>query len=369
MLTLQSANDIVILVIGVIGSGKSSFIQLLVEDDVNVGHGLGTGTTHVEFYDYRDERHQRNIYLIDTPGLNDATRSDATILKEIAFTLTSLSLRMLKAMCGESAYPHVVLVANMGGSTERDEASLSQLVSRQDWWGDMKAGGSQVTSHSNNAQSAGRILRLLIDARDEAVVLAIQRELVDENRSLEDTGTGRELGREIDQASEKLRARIRDMISAEQQAAESGLKSALARQRGEMQQDLERANESHKAIRMSLEKLTNEQALDMMKQLEREQKESEESLARLEKDLARAEARHSQLGKELSEELRQLSEQVDASKTDASISEMERRDMEARLKAVQRRRDKKAKGKRVMGELKRKIEIIQKRRRRRKQMG
>ncbi|KAF6821450.1 hypothetical protein CPLU01_12480 [Colletotrichum plurivorum] len=384
---------------GVVGSGKSSFIQLLVDDDVNVGHDLSTGTTHVKFYGFHDERHQRNVFLIDTPGLNDATRSDAAILKEIAFTLTSLyrkkiplagivylhdirakrmagsntrSLRMLKEMCGEPAYPHVILAANMGGSPDtaaRDETILRDLVSRPDWWGDMKAGGCHVTSHVNDVQSAERILQLLVNGQNNDTAFAIQREMVDENRSLEDTGAGRELEREIHEARDKLRASIGELMSEEQHATEVGLKSALARQREEMQQGLQRADEAHQAIQISLDRLSDEQGLEMLKRLEREQQENEDILAELEKDRARAQARQIQRETELSEESRQLAEQLSASGRNSSLSDTEMRNVQEKLRAVQMRRDEeKAKGEETMEELRNKKEAAEKRRLRRKQV-
>lgn len=354
---------------------------------------------HVEFYGYRDERNQRNVYLIDTPGLNDTTRNDAAVLKEIAFTLASLyrkkipltgilylhdigtnrmagssmkSLRMLKAMCGEPAYPHIVLAANMGGSPDiasRDEVNLRHLVSHSDWWGDMKAGGCHVVSHINHVPSAEKILQVLVDARDKNAVLAIQRELVDENRSLEDTGAGRELNREFHEARNRMRASITQLLSEEQQTTEAGLKSALARQREDIQKDLQMANEAHQAIQISLEKLTDEQGLEMMKRLEEEQKENEEILARLELDRARARARQIEREEELSKESRHLTERLSASKTNASLSEAERRDTEEKLRAVQMRRDEeKAKDKVTMEEFEKKEEAA-KRKMRRKELG
>lgn len=91
---------------GVTGAGKSSFVQLYVDDDVDVGHGLEScellsdfchpnrtkvgylGTVNVGIYVYRDQ-HGHAVYLVDTPGFNDAKKTDAEILKEISFTRRS----------------------------------------------------------------------------------------------------------------------------------------------------------------------------------------------------------------------------------------------------------------------------------------
>ena len=82
--------DIVIALMGVTGSGKSTLVSLLSDGPVRIGHELtsckttvsmasvhtltNTGTSEIEIYSfiYKDTR---RVYLIDTPGFDDTHRT------------------------------------------------------------------------------------------------------------------------------------------------------------------------------------------------------------------------------------------------------------------------------------------------------
>ncbi|KAJ4480271.1 P-loop containing nucleoside triphosphate hydrolase protein [Lentinula aciculospora] len=79
-------NDVVILVMGSTGTGKSSFIQLLTNNtSVKIGNNIDSLTSEVQVFRLLDHTSGHNIVVVDTPGFDDS-RSDITdtaILKKI----------------------------------------------------------------------------------------------------------------------------------------------------------------------------------------------------------------------------------------------------------------------------------------------
>ncbi|KAF6807901.1 hypothetical protein CMUS01_14012 [Colletotrichum musicola] len=284
------------MVMGVTGSGKSSFVQLLVDEEVDVGHGLEPCTVNVGIYLYGDQ-HGRTVYLIDTPGFNDAKKTDAEILKEVSFTLVALrkqgiaitgiaylhnitdrrmsgsSLKALKtfmAMCGKQSYPHVTLVTNMASdhsSSSAEEDILGQLVARTDWWGDMVTGGSRVMKHTGTAESAKEILQPLIAARYKGLLFTIQKELVDDGLDLDNTSAGRELNKEIGKAVEKLQVEMKRLREQSRETQNADMQSSLDEQRTELQKQVDQALESQRAMSITLEKLAREKLEEERKRL------------------------------------------------------------------------------------------------------
>jgi predicted GTPase len=60
------ADSIFILVMGMTGSGKSTFISLCTGQDVVIGHELYSCTADMAIFDFR--LGGRTVYLIDSPG-------------------------------------------------------------------------------------------------------------------------------------------------------------------------------------------------------------------------------------------------------------------------------------------------------------
>ena len=170
------------------------------------------------------------MFLIDTPGFDDTNRSDTDVLKDVAFYLSKVyqkdiklagiiylhritdmrmsgsslrNLNMFKKLCGDDSYKHVVLATTMWGNLNGPGLSYDKGVKREqdllktkEWWGLMHSRGSKVYQYTDNKESAMSIISYLIELRTK-VVLDIQREMVDERKTLEDTSAGQEIEREI----------------------------------------------------------------------------------------------------------------------------------------------------------------------------
>lgn len=73
---------------GATGSGKSTFINTVANEELKVGHGLASETNDVVPVEF--ELMDRRVILIDTPGFEDAECGDYDILIKITAFLEEL---------------------------------------------------------------------------------------------------------------------------------------------------------------------------------------------------------------------------------------------------------------------------------------
>ncbi|MCJ1255261.1 hypothetical protein MMC24_003077 [Lignoscripta atroalba] len=288
-----SDNDIVIAVMGVTGSGKSSFISSLTNGKAAVGHSLESCTSEVGIYNYLHKGNQK-VHLIDTPGFDDTHRSDTDVLKDIAFFMTTIyskkvklagmlylhritdvrmqgsalkNVHMFKELCGEGSLSTVVLATTMwnvlGQSRLSHEAAVereNELVQNDNFWGYMAKKGSSVVRHLGDTESAQNIISILVDKK-ESIVLDLQRQMVDEKQTLDQTAAGRFVQQELLEARKRYE---RDLLDY-QQSMEHALKekdaemiASIASQQREHEAKAARAIASERGLQISLEKLVQE---------------------------------------------------------------------------------------------------------------
>lgn len=243
----------VIALMGVTGSGKSTFASLL-SDNVSIGHGLRSGTAMAGFYGLRHHGSNRNVVPLDTSGFDDTTRPDAEILKEIAFVFAAIykagatlagiifphritdprmsggaikNLEIFKRLCGDGgeAYPSVVLTTNMWPGLDAGHAGYVAAERREGelrgtrYWGPILDGGASLARHDGSEVSARRIVDSIIDrSAGRGIVLQIQRELVDQGMTLDATAAGPYLQGEIRAAEEEFAAELRELQEAMDEA-------------------------------------------------------------------------------------------------------------------------------------------------------
>lgn len=261
---MSAQTQIYVAVMGVTGSGKSSFIKCCVEkNDIDIGHDLKScefnnsitstwlkltylnifiGTKDVMMHSFNHSPSVR-VNLIDTPGFDDGNDlSDADILKKISDWLANLyrggvklngllylhriidvrlqgsarkNLTVFQKVCGNDALKNVTLVSTMWDTINRDSQDLAkkrekQLLDDDEFWGEMvREHGTQVGRHYNTRESAMKLLKRFIDSPDTRVVVDLQQEVID-GKTLEETAAGLEVLSEINKAKalveEKLRA-------------------------------------------------------------------------------------------------------------------------------------------------------------------
>ncbi|KAK9775065.1 putative G domain-containing protein [Seiridium cardinale] len=222
-LTICGPNDIVIAVVGLTGAGKSTLISQCTGQNVEIGHDLDACTTLVEPFMF--ERNGHTVHLIDTPGFDGSTTSDALLLEDIAACLNQAythgvqvsgiiylhainspraqgsakkALRIVKKICGEDAYPVILLGSTMwnkedfGVAKRREE----ELINNRELWGDMIAAGSKSFKFYNDRASALVACDYIIQ-QGQKKTLALQHQMVNEHKSLNETEAGIEMHGEV----------------------------------------------------------------------------------------------------------------------------------------------------------------------------
>ncbi|KAI8181625.1 hypothetical protein K4K51_001695 [Colletotrichum sp. SAR 10_75] len=236
------------------------------------------------------------------------------------------SINMFKKLCGDDAYKHVVLTTSMWGDEENDAAKVSrenELKADEGFWGLMQSGGSKVMRWNNNSLSASAVVEHLLECRQRygLPTLQIQRELVKENRDLEDTSAGQEVGKELLEARKKMSQDVLDLKNEHEDALrmrDYELAEKLQKQKQETESKLRKAEEAQKALRIDLEQLLREKTEEFemkQKELRDQVAEADELAAKREKELrklnetlAQSEVSFQELRKEFDADRQRISE-------------------------------------------------------------
>ncbi|CAJ0550085.1 Ff.00g100150.m01.CDS01 [Fusarium sp. VM40] len=226
---MDDRTDGVILVMGVTGAGKSYFINQLKSDSAVEGHSMYSETRKCQavqiFLDDEDNDEKRSITVVDTPGFDDTLRGEAEIVAEItdylaAQHLSGLPLRgilylhkitdnritassqehlfLLRKIIGDSALTNVILVTTMWNILrleDRQRALQREQELIDGFWSPMIDRGSYVAQFNGTPQSAYPLIHQLADR--QSVVLDIQREIVDQDRSILETAAGASLAQKL----------------------------------------------------------------------------------------------------------------------------------------------------------------------------
>ncbi|KAF2652458.1 P-loop containing nucleoside triphosphate hydrolase protein [Lophiostoma macrostomum CBS 122681] len=252
-------DDIIIAVMGITGCGKTTFVNHFADSPLMIGHGLESCTQDVQIVPCTLEG-GRKIYLVDTPGFDDSYRSDSDILRELADWLNSAhksnikltglillhrildvrvggtgvrNIRMFKRLCGDDSLGSVVLATTMWdfirdgsiGDSREDELKTQEAL-----WKPLIQQGSKVFRQNDEQRSATKIIEYLMD-RKKPVTLDIQREMVDQNLTLAQTGAGTEVATDVEKQKLYYEKRLRDL--------ETQLQEAIAKNQQDRKEDLE----------------------------------------------------------------------------------------------------------------------------------
>ncbi|KAJ9643670.1 hypothetical protein H2204_001815 [Knufia peltigerae] len=233
----------IIAVLGLTGSGKSTFINRCIGSDVAVaGSQLNSITKSPQIYNM--EHRGLPVQLIDTPGFDDTDVSDVDRLQELALYLTSMYKH--KTNLTGIIYLHDVRSERVGGVALKNIQILQDLTGIENFnaitvatnfWTDPPAGRSlkhesalksepkffgtmlqasagywrlQMTETGGQTDCLGLIDQVLRH-KLPVTALTIQRELVDQELAFVDTRAGQRVYRELLNSTRESLERIKQL--------------------------------------------------------------------------------------------------------------------------------------------------------------
>lgn len=271
--------DIIIVIMGPTGSGKSSFIDKVVTEGMGEGVGHGSTSCTREVKATRCTLKGSSVVLVDTPGFDDTERSDWEILEIISNWLneeyqtgTILSallwfhrisdnrmggsplknLRVFEKLCGKCAMSKVVLVTTMWDEVEYHvgEARLEEL--KVTYWKAMISRGSKTFEYGNTRESAIQLIQSVVLRQQETTRKGVQLqvEISDLEMELRETAAGRELCSSLEELTRRRKELLR-RLQAEAKGADPRIAEDLRRECDELQAQLESILIRGQALRMT----------------------------------------------------------------------------------------------------------------------
>lgn len=166
---------------------------------------------------------------------------------------------MFKQLCGPDALKHVLLVTTMWDKVSEQEAIQreKELIDTPEFWGWMLSKGSSCHRHYNTEDSARDIVQHIAN-HDVPIATDLQKQLVDEQRALDETSAGRELQNEILKEKEKWANERRHIVKNMKKAIrkhDRETEEAMREERDRCTLMIQKAEEDTKALRANMEKL------------------------------------------------------------------------------------------------------------------
>ncbi|KAL9085634.1 MAG: hypothetical protein Q9165_007535 [Trypethelium subeluteriae] len=254
-----------IVMMGVTGAGKSYFINKLEgRNIVEEGADLNSCTQKCALVPVQIG--QSKVLVIDTPGFDDTKRSDSEILDEIARILacqyqlgvqlkgvvymhriTDLrygnsavkTFEICKRICGEDALKNVLLVNSRWDQVDEVTGAKREKQLREEFWSYMFNRGSNIGRYHGSRESAQSLVSQLISK--DSVTLELQKELVDQNKTLNQTTAGSFVNDDLEVFKKE---REKELISLEKLKQDCENDRAMLRQ---YRKDVERESARVKA--------------------------------------------------------------------------------------------------------------------------
>ncbi|KAG9251955.1 P-loop containing nucleoside triphosphate hydrolase protein [Emericellopsis atlantica] len=272
---------IVLAVMGVTGSGKSTFIKNVTgHEGVSVSSSLSSDTSEVVAYKFQ----HRGVWyiLIDTPGFNGTVRPDNEIttlilsrLKELFAAGTQLNgviylhriidprmsgsalrnTRMFRKLVGSNGFKNVVLATTFWDVvTEKVGAARErELRNEREFWGSMVEQGAQMGRLENNRASGLDLIEKM--GTQGELMFSVQEEVFHQGETRAETEVPRDQRSEVEQ--------LRRTLEAQRMREENDLRQALQRQESICQRQIE------------LQRLEMEERLAAEQQAKRERQDEE----------------------------------------------------------------------------------------------
>ncbi|KAL0573453.1 hypothetical protein V5O48_008508 [Marasmius crinis-equi] len=258
----------VVMVAGVTGSGKTTanvkFINTSSGSKLLVTDSLQSGSPVIQSSPYFSID-GRPVVLLDTPGFDESTHSDATIVSAIATVLAELyrdgqrlagilyfhrisdvrvgrasmgNIQLFGKLCGEDFFKNVMIVTNRWEDVPLNLGEAREMELRQAdiFFKPILDRGGRMARFDGTHETAHAILGQVVENRP--LPLLIQTELVDSGKDIAETSAGAALNREL-QVLAKIHERTLGELQNELKEA-FGTPGRLSDTRREMEAEMKR---------------------------------------------------------------------------------------------------------------------------------
>ncbi|KAF8206195.1 hypothetical protein K438DRAFT_1816773 [Mycena galopus ATCC 62051] len=209
--------------------------------------------------------------------------------------ISTRNFKMFRQLCGESTLRNVVIVTNMWGEVghEVGEARETELANDDKFFKPVLDKGARMLRNNNGITSAHAILHYLIGNHPR--VLRIQRELVDQGKTISQTAAGEELNREL---AEQIKRHRQEMEILQQE-----MKEAIRAKDEETKQELEVETRKLQAEMARVQNDSKKLASDYTEQKAELEKRMADVASAARKDVENAEENHRRQIQELENRL------------------------------------------------------------------
>ncbi|KAG1823455.1 uncharacterized protein BJ212DRAFT_1324299 [Suillus subaureus] len=169
------------------------------------------------------------------------------------------NFKTFRELCGESSLKNVIIVTSMWSEVNPKigEARESELASRDEFFKPIIEKGARMLRYYGTLESAHTTLRHLLNSR--SVPLAIQQEIVDEQKPIETTAAGSELRRALNEQADRNKEEIRN-LRAEMEAA---MRAKHEERRGELQRTIEKKQQECERLEQNSRRMAAEFAAEL----------------------------------------------------------------------------------------------------------
>ncbi|KAI0096353.1 P-loop containing nucleoside triphosphate hydrolase protein [Nemania sp. FL0031] len=230
-----TGQDLLIAVMGMTGSGKTTFISKVTgRTDLNIGHSLTSCTRDIEVVE--TEIDGRVVRFVDTPGFSDTTLSDGEVLQLIADYLATAykndmklsgiiylhpisdtrvthhatkNLQMFQKLTGENNLKNVMLATSMWDKVSAEEGERREAELKSKFWRVLLAWDARTVRYNGTRESARGMARTLM--ANKPFFVQLQREMGKDNKALRDTEAGRQVMMELAKLKEDHKRELADM--------------------------------------------------------------------------------------------------------------------------------------------------------------
>ncbi|KAJ3558522.1 hypothetical protein NPX13_g9688 [Xylaria arbuscula] len=227
--------DLLIAVMGMTGSGKTTFVSKVTGRlDLKIGHSLTSCTRDIEVIETKIDG--RVVRFVDTPGFSDTNLSDSEVLQLIADYLAAAykndmklsgiiylhpisdtrvthhatkNLQMFQKLTGEQNLKNVILATSMWDRVSREEGFAREQELKNKFWKVLLAFEAKAVRYAGTTESARAIAQQLM--ANKPFFVRLQKEMGKDNKALRDTAAGQQVMMELVKMKEEHKRELNEM--------------------------------------------------------------------------------------------------------------------------------------------------------------